>query len=317
MAGLAQSTSNLVKKAEVLSSDFFPGTSDSERVYTANIETCREMIADNAEIRFRWELNKEYDDTSLLYGLKVQHPSQSCNTGSAAEENDDECIVVESSRSVGSQTVFQFDVAAHDVFGLSDPSACEGRKENYDVIFVLPHIPNIGDGSTDKTHEPDVLRLTLQTQRPAAPTSVKVTPGGSSIHVKWEAPSQDVDYVVYVSNSPIHEGEAPETLQDVRRHSVSAGTSLRINSGIEPEKEYYVGVTARDSVENESLLSATTSVTTENTIDFWEDYLNHGGKERGGYCSTMSASDGGLVAFLLCIGLLWRRSSRRRAGCDA
>lgn len=318
MAGFAQSTSKQVKKAEVISSDLFPGTSDSERVYTANIETCREMIEDNVELRFKWELNRAFDDTSLLYGLKVQRPSQSCNTGSADEENDDDCIVIESSRSVGSQETFQFEIDARDVFGFSDPNACEGRKENYDVIFVLPYIPTAGDGNTDKTHEPDALRLTLQTQRPAAPTDVSVTPGGSSIHVKWEASStKETDHVVYVSETPLSEGDVPETLENARRHTVSAGTSLRVTSGISPEKEYYVGVTARDSVENESLLSATTSVTTENTIDFWEDYLNHGGNERGGYCSAMSASDGGLVAFLLCIGLLWRRSSRRRAGCDA
>lgn len=318
MAGFAQSTSKRVSKAEVLSSDLFPGTSDSERVYTANIETCREMIEENSNLRFKWELNAAFDDTSLLYGLKVQRPSQSCNTGSADEENDEDCIVIESSRSVGSEKTFQFEIDAQEIFGLTDPDACEGRKENYDVIFVLPYVPAIGEGGNTKTHEPDVLRLTLQTQRPAAPTHVSVTPGGSSIQVRWEASTtKETDHVVYVSQTPLSEGDVPEVLQHARRHIVSAGTSLRVTSGIEPEKDYYVGVTARDSAENESLLSAISSVTTENTIDFWEDYLNHGGKERGGYCSAMSASDGGLVAFLLGIGLLWRRGSRRRAGCDA
>lgn len=317
-AGWAQSTSKRVSKAEVLSTDLFPGTSDSERVYTANIETCREMIEENANLRFKWELKTAYDDTSLLYGLKVQRPSQSCNTGSAAQENEENCTVIESNRSVSSQKTYQFEIDARDVFGFSDPSTCEGRKENYDVIFVLPFIPTIGDGNDDKTHEPDALRLTLQTQRPASPTDVSVTAGGSSVHVKWEASSsKETDYVVYVSSTPIAQGTAPETLEGARRHIVSAGTSLRVTSGISPEETYYIAVTARDSAQNESLLSSVVETTTENTIDFWEDYLNHGGKERGGYCSTMSASDGGWVAFLLCIGLLCRRSSRRRAGCDA
>src|SRR5699024_9390127 len=164
-ASFAQSTSDNVSKAEVVSSDMFPGTSDSERVYTANIETCRQMIEENRTLRFKWELKGSFDDDALLYALKVEGPSQNCNTGSADEENDEDCTVIESSRSVGSQDTFQFEIDAHDVFGFTDPDTCEGRSENYDVIFVLPYIPTGSGGSNDKTHEPDVLRLRLKTQR--------------------------------------------------------------------------------------------------------------------------------------------------------
>lgn len=317
IAASAQSTSTRVSEAEVLSSDLFPGTTDAERVYTANIETCREMIADNIVLRLKWKLTSAFDDTSLLYALKVEGPSQNCDTSSSSEENAEDCTVIRSDRSIENQDEFTFEIEARRVFGFNDPDQCEGRRENYDVIFVLPYVDSLGGGSNDKTHEPDVLRLRLETQRPNVPSNVQITPGGSSIHVKWDDVSDAMGYVVYVSTSPMSAGDAPETLENARRHVVTAGNSLRITSGIEPEQDYYVAVSARDSTENESLLSTIVTVTTERTIDFWEDYLNHGGKERGGYCASMPVSDGGLIVALAALGLLWRRSSRRRAGCDA
>lgn len=317
IAASAQSTSTRVSKAEVLSSDLFPGTSDAQRVYTANIATCREMIEDNIGLRFKWELTSAFQDESLLYALKVEGPTQNCDTSSASEENAEDCTIIRSDRSIGSLDEFTFEIEARRIFGFSDADQCEGRKENYDVTFVLPYVGSGGGGSEGKTHEPDALRLRLETQRPIAPNNVKITPGGSSIHVKWDEVSDSMDYVVYVSTSPMSAGDAPETLENARRHVVSAGNSLRITSGIEPEQDYYVAVSARDTTENESLLSTIATVTTEHTIDFWEDYLNHGGSERGGYCRSMPASEGGWLAAILAIGLLWRRSARRRVGCDA
>lgn len=312
IAASAQSTSQRVSKAELISTDFFPGTSDSERTYIANIETCREMIADDANLRFKWSLVSAYDDTSLLYALKVEGPSGSCNTGSAGQENDENCTVIDADRSVGSRDEFLLDIDARDIFGFSSADMCEGRNENYDVTLVLPYI-----GTEDKTHEPDAVRLRLQTQRPEIPADVTVKTGGSSILVEWTATSDARGHVVYVSTTPFTGGDTPETLSDAKRHTVSTGESFRVTSGITPEQEYYVAVTTRDSVGNESLLSSVRMVTTEQTIDFWEDYLNHGGSERGGYCTSMSASDGGWLALFVFIGLLWRRSSRRRAGSNA
>src|SRR5690554_6243426 len=120
IAASAQSTSTRVSKAEVLSSDLFPGTTDAERVYTANIETCREMIQDNIILRFKWTLVSAFQDESLLYALKIEGPDQNCDMTSAGEENAENCTIIRSDRSIGSQDVFNFEIEARRVFGFND-----------------------------------------------------------------------------------------------------------------------------------------------------------------------------------------------------
>lgn len=314
-SAMAQSTSTRVAKAEVLSRDLFPDSNVSGRVHTANIATCRTMVADNVDLRLKWTLKTAFSDTSLLYALKAQRPGQTCSTASADIENDEQCVVLELNKAIGSGNEFSFDVNARTLLGISDPAECEGRTENYDVIFVLPFVPLTGSGDT-KTHEPDALRIRLETVRPNAPGEVSVTSGQSSLYVEWSAPSAADGYQVYVSNTPFAEGDIPEDV-DARRHNVSSGTSLRVTSGIQANQVYYVGVTTLDKAGNESLISPIATVSTEPTIDFWEDYLNNGGRETGGYCQSMPASEGGILALMLGLGLLWRRSSGRQVGSDA
>lgn len=314
-SAMAQSTSTRVSKAEVLSRDLFPDSNVSGRVHTANIATCRTMVEENVELRMKWTLTSAFGDGDLRYAVKAQRPGESCSTTSAALENDDTCVGIKVNQAIGTGKEFSFDVSARTLFGFSDPSACEGRTENYDVIFVLPFVAPIGSTDT-KTHEPDTLRIRLQTKRPNAPGEVSVSGGQASIYVEWTPPSEANGYYVYISQTPFAEGDAPEDL-DATRHVVSSGKSLRVTSGVQANQLYYIGVTTQDAVGNESLLSPIQTVSTEPTVDFWEDYLNHGGKERGGYCQSMSGSEGGVLALLLAFGLLWRRSSGRQEGSDA
>lgn len=314
-SAMAQSTSTRVSKAEVLSRDLFPDSNVSGRVHTANIATCRTLVEDNVDLRMKWTLTSAYGDGDLRYAVKAQRPGDTCSTTSAALENDDTCVGIKVNQAIGTGKEFTFDVNARTLLGFSDPSACEGRTENFDVIFVLPYVPPIGSSET-KTHEPDTLRIRLQTTRPNAPGEVSVSGGQSSVYVEWTAPSEADGYYVYISQTPFAEGDAPEDL-DATRHVVSSGTSLRVTSGIRADQVYYIGVTTQDEAGNESLVSPIAMVSTEPTIDFWEDYLNNGGRERGGYCQSMSGSEGGVLALLLAFGLLWRRSSERQEGSDA
>lgn len=311
----AQATSARVSKAEILATDLFPENSASGRVHTANLLTCRTLVDENVDIGMRWTLQAAFTDGDLRYALKGQRPGQNCDTGSADIENAEECVQLRANSPIGTSDSHQFQVNARTLFGFSDVADCEDRTENYDVIFVLPYIPPIGSGET-KTHEPDVLRIRLLTTRPYAPGDVRVTAGQSSVFVEWTPPSEANGYSVYISPTPFSEGDVPEDVQ-ATRYSVTAGNSFRVTSGIEANREYYVAVTTMDAAGNESLLSPVATALTVPTIDFWEDYLNNGGRETGGYCQAMTGAEGGVLALLMALGLLWRRSTERRGGSDA
>lgn len=314
-SALAQSTSTRVAKAEVLSRDLFPDSNVEGRVHTANLATCRALVGDNVELGVKWTLQSAFTDGDLRYALKGQQPGQNCSTDSSDAENAEECVIFESNRPVGTSTELQFQVNARELLGFSSQASCEDRNENYDIIFVLPVVSLPGSGES-KTHEPDTVRIRLETTRPNAPGEVSVSSGQSSLYVQWSTPSEADGYVVYISETAIAEGDIPEDI-DAQRHIVSTGTSYRATSGISANREYFVGVTTVDEAGNESLLSPIAVVQTVPTIDFWEDYLNNGGRETGGYCQTVSGAEGGLLALLMSLGLLWRRSTGRQKDSDA
>lgn len=316
LAASAQTTSTRVSKAEVVTRDLFPEGNVSGRVHSGNIATCQKMVSENIEIRFKWTLNTAYTDGDLRYALKVQRPGQSCATGSADLENSEDCTVIRANERIGTGKEFTFDIPSRTLLGFSDPATCEGRNESYDVIFVLPFVQPAG--STDsKTHEPDVLRIRMETTRPGAPGAVTTQGGESSIYVEWDEPSDAKGYYVYLTTGTLNEGDVPEDIQGASRHIVSSGRSLRITSGIQANQVYTVGVTAMDKIGNESLVSPTATVTTEPTTDFWEEYLNNGGRERGGYCQSASLTNSALLALLVGMLLLWRRSTAREEGIGA
>lgn len=316
LAASAQATSTIVSKAEVVTRDLFPEGNVSGRVHTGNIATCRTMVEENAEIRFKWTLKTAYTDGDLRYALKVQRPAQTCVTTSADVENSEDCTVIYSNTRVGTAKEFTFTIPARTLLGISDPDTCEGRNESFDVIFVLPYI--LPPGSTDtKSHEPDVLRIRLETTRPGAPGALTAQGGESSIFVEWDEPSNAKGYFVYVTSGALAEGDIPENIQDARRNVVSSGRSLRVTSGVVANQVYTIGVTAMDKNGNESLVSPTVQVTTEPTTDFWEEYLNNGGKERGGYCQSAGLTPSAWLALLVGMLLLWRRSTAREEGIGA
>lgn len=313
----AQSKSRMVSKAELVSKDLFPGETSSDRTYIGNMETCRTMIKENAPLVFKWTFISSFEDESAKYALKAQGPEQTCSKDSPDESDDGSCTVLKKATAIGSQESLQLDGKARDIFGIDSPDQCENLDEKTTILLVLPYVPTSILDESDKTHEPDEMILQLKTKRPSAPTGVVASAGSASIFVEWSGASSSSGYVVYVSAEPLEKGATPETLSGVTRYPVSMSTSLRVTEGVQGGDAYYLAVTNRDSAGNESLLSDSVSVSMQDTVDFWEDYLNHDGREEGGYCTSMPSNQGAFLAILMSIGLLWRRSSTRRTGYDA
>ena len=306
----AQTTSSLVSEAELVTDAAFPTSNINGRVYTANLATCRDLVSNNPDLRFSWTLRTAYADGDLRFGVKAERPGLSCTRTSPGPEPNEDCLIIRDNVRVGSATELVADVFARTLLGLSSVDQCEGRQESYDVINVLPRVNVVDDQAT---HEPDVVRVRLETQRPAAPGGVTVQGGESSLLVEWDPTSSAEAYYVYLSSTPFAEGDVPEDVAGARRQRVTTGQSYRFTSGISAGVTYYITVTAEDGVGNESLLGETVTTTTEPTIDFWEDYLNRGGRETGGYCQQATGVTAvGLAAPVIGAALLLAAFARRR-----
>ena len=309
-AALAQTTSNRVASAEI-ASGVFPEGNISGRVYTGNLRHCQDLVNQNPNLRFTWTLHSAYADTDLRYAVKVQRPGQSCDTATAGAESAENCSVVRSNEPVGAGTQFWIEIPARTVLGISDESDCEALSTNYDTMLVLPK----GTGTDAPTHEPDTLRIRLTTARPEASEAPTATGGEASVFVEWPAVSGVTEYYVYLATGDLNAGDAPEDVSYDRRLAVTSGSSLRVTSGLAQNATYNVAVTAVDSVGNESLLSPTTTVSTQPTEDFWEGYVGAGGKEQGGYCQQATS----MLAWWLAaaVGLIVLERRTRKEGSKA
>lgn len=302
----AQSTSDLVNSAELTTDADFEDDNISGRIWIANIETCRNLLGDDEELTFRWELTQAYSDQDLRYAIKLQRPGGSCDTNSAGQENAETCEFIESNQRVGSSTIFEVDVFPSRIFDFSGPDDCFTEIDGaYDMILVLPLLNVIDDGDE---FEPDVIRIRLDTDRPEPPPgAIRVSGGEVSLEVKWDDATEGDRYKIYASTTPFAAGDLPEVITGASTATVT-GTSGSIRSGITANQTYYVGVVSIDDSGNESVISAVTEVTTQPTTDFWEAYRGAGGAETGGNCSQSRAPlSGGLAAMLMLGFCVFRR----------
>jgi hypothetical protein len=154
----------------------------------------------------------------------------------------------------------------------------------------------------------------LDNRRPATPVVTSVQAGGSSIVVRFEPlDDTDVTYRALYATEPFDTSGPPEAIEGVSRTSAGTGSSIRIESGIQPNQVYYVSVIAVDDVGNESFASSNNEIETVPTVDFWEAYQEAGGGEAGGHCASAGTTP---AAWWWALGLalaVTRRGSRKEA----
>lgn len=284
----------------------------SARVYSANIADCRSLLESNPRLEFQWQLRSS-PTAGSEYAIKYRRGSQVCELGSVTDDADSECEVPVSSQSLDGRTV-RYSIRARELLGVTDAGACEGEERTADVYFVFTRQTA---STTGESVDSDRIRLRLATRRPPPPGAVEVSPGETSLRVSWEEPSEadNLDgYVVYYHTAPFDLSAAPETVEDVRRRSVGTVTSATLTQGIELGNTYWIAVTSRNRVLNESVFSESQEVTTVEVEDFWRLYRSSGGVEEGGYCAAAPLGGAAPGMLLVLLGLC---ALRRRAGGEA
>lgn len=286
---MAQSTVNIESRSllDITLTDGNANASAGE--FTINIRDCRRLVADNPDMVFQWRL-RSLNPVSPRFGIKLERPQRTCNRTSPAREPDDEnCLVLTDDTSLSGQTVQQ-SISARTLLDLNAPDDCttlDPGARDYRMIFVFTD-PRFVEGLTTVTEfDFSPIRIILDNQRPQTPTVTGLSAGGSSVVVSIEPLDEsNVTYRALYSTEPFDVTTPPETLTGVTRSPATASSSIRIESGIQADRTYYVAVIAIDRVGNESFASAPQTVTTVPTVDFWEAYRNAGGGETGGFCAS-------------------------------
>lgn len=279
----------------------------SARVYTANIADCRRLLADNPSLEFEWRLRRD-PAAGSEYAIKHRRGSQVCELTNLTDDQDSECEVPVSERSLDGRTV-RYSIRARTLLGVDGPAACDEESRTADVYFLFTRQP--GAAGAAEGVDSDRIRLRLATSRPEPPSQLEVTPGESSLRVSWEAPSNAdglEGYVIYYATEAFDISGPPEDLEGVRRRTVGTATSGTVTQGVELGRTYWVAVTSRSDVLNESMFSEQVSAATVPVQDFWQLYRESGGAEEGGYCAAAGPGTAWPAFFaLLCAVLVVRR----------
>lgn len=284
----------------------------SARVYSANIADCRSLLSSNPRLEFQWQLRSSPTSGSE-YAIKYRRGSQVCELNNVTDDADSECAVPVAGQSLDGRTV-QFSIRARELFAVDGAEVCDGEERTADVYFVFTRQ---SASTTGETFDSDRIRLRLATRRPQPPGEVEVSPGETSLRVSWQEPSEPDNlegYVVYYHTAPFDIAESPETVEGVRRRTVGTVTSATLTQGIELGNTYWIAVTSRNRVLNESPFSELVEVTTVEVEDFWQLYRGSGGVEEGGYCASVPLRGASPTLLLVLIGLC---ALRRRTGGEA
>ncbi len=231
-------------------------------------------IAAPRRILLKWSVTSAsgYD-----YAIKIGSCSES---GDLTDEETDSCQYLVSQETLDSYTNNELYI---DLWDLLPDGCAEGDTGETALYFFFQY------GDDTYTKEVETVKFYWDFDPPVSPQNVTLEPGEENIKVDWddEVNSEDVSYRVYWSS---------QTFQDNPGDGVDSKGSISTTSyqisGLAVGTTYFVGVTAVDDYDNESVLSDLLEDTPVSVDDFWEHYKKSGGKEQGGYCFIATAAFG-------------------------
>ena len=253
------------------------GKTSVDTEHVVNIEDCTVYQGNSIEIH--WSLNRT-PAPGAKYAVKMSQPGGACSTSSLSD--------------LGSTCYSDFLVSEKDLTSTADNSFlvpmdslmggdCKADTDKVTNIYIVL------DENGTVTSQTIAFEVDLQAPRP--PSITEITPGDTSLTVTWEdqqnAGEDGLTYKVYW---------CPQQFSNSGKAACSKSGELTalsyMISGLENNKEYYVGVTAVDKHDNEGLLSETQNASPVEVEDFFEYYKALGGRENGDFCFIATAAWG-------------------------
>lgn len=265
--------------------------------HVINIEDCNDYAGGTAVFTVKIDPLPTGD---YQYAVAYAPPEKSCPTDSAnPTPTAGTCYLATSAQQDLTKTTFDFKVAFDDLIG----SDCDAKKEGTATIYIITELVTGGSVNVEK------ISVDIDLKAPTAPTISKTSGGDQRISVSWTDEvndSAETEYNVYWSDATFGDAD----LDAVSKKAGLSALSYSIDSGLENDIVYYVGVSAVDKADNISSLSALSEATPIQTTDFWEGYRGAGGADPGG-CGA--AGDGLDASWILgALGLLAWTAGRGR-----
>ncbi|HVO19786.1 MAG TPA: hypothetical protein VMU15_11055 [Anaeromyxobacter sp.] len=132
--------------------------------------------------------------------------------------------------------------------------------------------------------------MAVDLTQPTAPTLSAASPGDGALHLSCSASGSGTTF----KGQAISETDSTE----VHYSGQASSCSNVVISGLTNDQPYYVVVFGIDTNNNPSAASDQVTGTPVQTSDFWQQYQNDGGRERGG-CSSAAGAAGILGALSL------------------
>ena len=253
------------------------GKTSADKDHIINVQDCTNYQGQSIVIH--WSLNRT-PMSGTKYAVKMSQPGGSCSTSSLSD--------------LGTSCYSEFLVSEKDLTSAVDNS------------FTVPMDAMMGgdcNANTDKvvniyivldengTVTAQTISFEVDLQPPAPPAITDITPGDTSLTVTWEdtnnAGEDGITYKVYWCPQMFTNGN-----KEACKHSDNLTALSYQISGLENNKEYYIGVAATDKHDNEGILSELDKGTPVEVQDFFEHYKDSGGRENGDYCFIATAAWG-------------------------
>lgn len=278
---------------------------DTDGTVYVGVSDCEDMLADSrVSVAFETLFNAQTDSTLVeeldMFGVERDSTARiDCLTGEL-------CTRIDAEDYDFSTTGVTVDVAFADLLAAADLTDCAG----YDKELFIRLVVDKSTTDSSNTENADA-RIIVDTIAPTPPSGLVASATENTIRVEFE-PSADSDinrYFVYWSTTAFESGQDPADLT-LDREPIGDNTTDKVSVTLNPADDLYVAVVAEDLAGNLSVLSGVVQATVVETNDFWEQYRNSGGSERGG-CSTTSVHTSPWL-FLCAIGLFGLGRRRRR-----
>lgn len=254
------------------------GTTSNADKHVINIEDCQAYRGGQISVRVRID---PLPLGSYQYALAYAPPNKTCSTADTnPQATDGSCYVPAAQRELTS-TSLKATIDLDKLIG----SACDSQVQGDATFYVIIQNTSIADVQYQ------TIPFHIDLRAPNPPILDSLAGGDARLNAKWSDPDNgddDVTYVLYYSDAPFGEDD----LDAVDFKDQITARSVAIDNNVYNSVTYWVSVAARDSADNESVLSNQLEITPEPTTDFWMSYVNAGGEDVGSFCFVATAAYG-------------------------
>jgi hypothetical protein len=251
------------------------GTASGASEHVVNISDCTAYLGKQVEVTIQVDVSLG----DFYYTLMVGQPDVSCSTSSLEPSTEDGCVALVTNETLSSSTT----TALVELDDLTGGDCSVGTSTTSRIYLIAQY--------TDDTTVIYVstTEFLVDLQAPATPILSSLSSGDLKLAVNWTDESNEGDNVTY--NVYWQEGSGLTNPSTFSQTGLTAQT-YDIEENVENSVTYSVGVTAVDSADNESSMSATETAAPAPSTDFWEAYQEAGGTDPGGFCFIATAAYG-------------------------